>query len=216
MPTYLAVIADVVRSRELAPPARARLQEQLREFLATLNQGFAEALAAEFVITTGDEFQGLLKDGAVIPDLVWALRTQLPGVRIRLGVGYGRLHTELLPQAIGMDGPVFHAAREAIVRARKEGWDGGVFRGFGDPGDGILNGIAHLLERQVSRMTPRQRALADQLRNGVDQTRLSEQLRVTRQAVNKQIHSLGWKSFAAGEEAFRMAIAHFTRAGTTA
>jgi hypothetical protein len=216
MTRYLAVITDVVRSRQLAPTARARLQEELRALLATLNLGFAEALAAEFVITTGDEFQGLLRDGAVIPDLVWALRTQLQGARTRVGIGYGTLHTELLPQAIGMDGPVFHAARDAIVLARKEGWEGGVFRGFGDPGDRILNGIAHLLERHTGRMTPRQRELADQLRNGVDQTRLAEQLHITRQGVNKQIHSLGWKAFAAGEEAFRMAITHFTRTGKTA
>ena len=122
MPAYIAVIADVVGSRGLDPDSRSLLQEELQEFLLTVNEGYADSIAAAFVITTGDEFQGLLKDASMVPDLLWAAKTQVKRTGIRFGIGYGTLHTALLAEAVGMDGPAFHNAREAIVVAKKEGW----------------------------------------------------------------------------------------------
>jgi hypothetical protein len=211
MPSYIAAIADVVGSRQFDPDGRALLQEDIQAFLLTINEGFSPSIAAQFVITTGDEFQGLLRDASILPDLLWAARMELPEARVRFGVGYGAIHTPLLPQAIGMDGPAFHAARAAILMAKKDGWTGGVFQGFGDDGDRILNGIAHLLERQVTKLTPRQRQLADLLRNGLDQTEVAEQLGVTRQAVSKQVQSLGWRVLSSGEDGLRAALTRFGR-----
>ena len=208
-PSYTALIADVVGSRQFDPDARALLQEDLQAFLLTINEGFAPSIAAQFVITTGDEFQGLLQDGSILPDILWAARMELPDARVRFGFGHGAIHTALLPQAIGMDGPAFHQARAAIETAAREGWTGGVFRGFGDDADRILDGIAHLLERHVMNLTAKQRLLADLLRNGHDQTAVAEQLRVTRQAVSKQVQSLGWKVLSSGEDALRAALTLF-------
>src|SRR6185503_4342728 len=129
---YVAVIADVVGSRQLDPGSRSLLQEEIGEFLAT-----------------GDEFQGLLRDGSAVPDLLWAAKTYLTRARIRIGVGFGELHTPLLADAVGMDGPAFHAAREAILAAKDDESHWGVFRGFGPEGNTILDGLARLLERQV-------------------------------------------------------------------
>lgn len=208
---YVAVIGDVVESRTLSPSARTSLQEDLQDFLVTLNEGYKNLIVSEFVITTGDEFQGLLNHASIVPDLVWATDTRLGGARIRYGIGYGELHTPLQPMAIGMDGPVFHKAREAITRARKQGWRGGVFRGFGKSEDRILNGLARLLERHFERMTVKQRQVADLIRDGFEQSEIAEQLNVTRQAVSDHIRSMGWEAFNEGEEALRFALRYFSR-----
>lgn len=214
MPAYTAVIADVVASRELAPRLRALLQADLRHFLLTLNQGYAGAIAAGFVITTGDEFQGLLHDPSILPDLVWAARIHLARARLRFGIGYGALHTALLPEAIGMDGPAFHHARDAITVARKKNWHGGVFRGFGPSQDAILDGLARLLERQADQMTDKQREVGDLLRDGLEQAEIATRLKVTRQAVSNHARAMGWDAFQAGESGLRAALAWFPALGS--
>lgn len=206
MTPYVAVIGDIVRSRGLPPRARADVQQDLADLLATFNAGFADAIAASFLITTGDEFQGLLSDATVIADLLWAARLHLDGVTLRYGFGHGPLHTPLKPEAIGMDGPAFHHARTAILAAKKEGWHSGVFEGFGDREDIILNGIARLLGRHLDGMTTRQLRVADLTRDGLDQSQIADRLGVTRQAVSDHLRAMAWPAFAAGERALRAAL----------
>ncbi|MGA9192115.1 MAG: SatD family protein, partial [Anaerolineales bacterium] len=57
-PVYLAIIGDVIRSRQVAD--RASLQARLAHALSRLNSDEPADLAARFVLTVGDEFQGLL------------------------------------------------------------------------------------------------------------------------------------------------------------
>ena len=70
-PQYLAVIADMVKSRELSSAKRAVVQKHFQELVATLNREYRNSLASKFAITLGDEFQGLLTTSTVIPDLIW-------------------------------------------------------------------------------------------------------------------------------------------------
>src|SRR5262245_59600943 len=102
---YSAVIGDVVKSRRLETAARRDLQRQIQRTLQRVNRQFASALAAKFLITVGDEFQGLLRQPAVLPALIRFLETSLPDIDIRLGIGRGRLDTDLKEYAMGMDGP---------------------------------------------------------------------------------------------------------------
>lgn len=203
---YVAVIGDVVESRTLPAGIRAGLQEDLEEFLVTLNEGFSYAIQSEFVITTGDEFQGLLSDATILPDILWASDAHLERARVRYGIGYGELFTPLQPVAIGMDGPAFHHAREAITSARKQGWRGGVFAGFGEWQDQVLNGLARLLERHSERLTAKQREVAGMVRDGLEQTEIAERLGVTRQAVSDHVRAMGWEAFAEGEQALTLAL----------
>jgi DNA-binding NarL/FixJ family response regulator len=58
----------------------------------------------------------------------------------------------------------------------------------------------------VTKLTPKQRQLLGLLRDGLDQTAIADQLRVTKQAVSKQVQSLGWKVFSSGEDGLRAAL----------
>lgn len=114
---YLAVIGDIVDSRAVAN--RARLQEELKNLLGAINEEFRSELAASFVITLGDEFQGLLAVPEVLFPILHRIRFGLHPVKIRFGLGLGNMSTALEPAAIGADGPAFHLAREMVARLKE-------------------------------------------------------------------------------------------------
>jgi len=120
--TYLAVIADVVGSRELAPARRARLQAALRTQLAAWNRrsSWRAHLAARFAVTAGDEIQGLLTTAAPLWTITHALRAALPDVDWIVAWGRGSIATALAPTAPEVDGPCFHAARAVLVEAKAQ------------------------------------------------------------------------------------------------
>ncbi|HVH09091.1 MAG TPA: SatD family protein [Gemmatimonadales bacterium] len=205
----IALIGDLVRSRELAPAQRSAVQRRLEEVLSELNRRYRRAIAARFLVTLGDEFQGLLKEAHSIPDIVWDIGTWLPRAKVRLGIGYGIVHPPFKPLALGMDGPAFHAARQAVELARKEDRAGPVFSGFGAVDDVVLNGLARLLHQITDRLTEAQRETVDLLRRGQTMSEIGRSLRITRQAVGERASSAGWKGIAEGERAWRATLARF-------
>ena len=58
---YYALIGDMVASKKLSPEERWQAQERLASALKIINGEFADTIAADFLITLGDEFQGLMK-----------------------------------------------------------------------------------------------------------------------------------------------------------
>lgn len=113
---YIAVIGDLVSSRALED--RAEVQEKLAATMEALNGLFADQIASRFLVTLGDEFQGLLHLGAKLSDLWFEYQDLMrEHAETRLGFGLGTLATELHDEALGMDGPCFHAARAAIQQA---------------------------------------------------------------------------------------------------
>ncbi len=199
---YVAVIADMVRSRELTRARRGTIQKQFSALVADLNRTYRPAIASKFVVTLGDEFQGLLNSAAVIPDLVWHLEQQFQERELRVGIGLGALDTPLQKYAINIDGPALHRSRMAVDEAKQSHALGGVFHGFGDLDD-VLNGIAGLLWFQRSRWTPAQRKIAALLRQGMSQTEAARKLGITKQVVSKQVLSAGCTEYLAAEIAWR-------------
>src|ERR1700741_655416 len=201
-PQYLAVIADMVKSRELSSAKRAVVQKHFQELVATLNREYRNSLASKFAITLGDEFQGLLTTSTVIPDLIWQSEEKFPDRQLRVGIGIGSLDTPLQEYAINIDGPALHTARDAIEAAKKSNLLGGVFAGMGSLGE-VLNGIARMLWFHRSNWTTAQRTIANLLRNGMMQSEVAERLGISRQVVSKQVAASGWVISAGGEKAWR-------------
>lgn len=204
-PRYIAVIADMVRSRDLPPARRRLLQKRFSRLIDNLNQHHRKTLASKFIITLGDEFQGVLNSAGSIPDLIWHLEQDFPERELRVGIGFGTLDTPLQKYAINMDGPVLHLARAAIDYAKKTKTLGGIFRGFGELDD-ILNGLSGLLWFQRSRWTPAQRNIAGLLRKGMSQTQVAKKLRVSKQVVSRQVLAAGCFQYIAAENAWRMIL----------
>jgi SatD family protein len=202
---YIAIIADMVRSRDLPRSRRRVLQKQFGVLIVNLNRNYRKTVASRFVITLGDEFQGILNSSAMIPDLLWHLEQDFPGRELRVGLGFGTLDTPLQKDAINIDGPVLHLARVAIDQAKKSHALGGVFRGFGDL-DGILNALARLLWFHRSLWTRSQRRIAGLIRQGMSQTQVAKKLRIRRQVVSRQVLASGCFQYIAAENAWRMIL----------
>lgn len=202
---YLAVIADMVKSRELPPAHRALVQTHFQELVSTLNREFRDSLASKFAITLGDEFQGLLTTSTVLPDLIWRIEEKFSDRQVRVGIGIGTLDTPLQTHAINIDGPALHTARDAIEAAKKSNLLGGVFSGI-ETLDEVLNGMARLLWFQRANWTRSQRTIANLLRKGMLQSEVAEELGISRQVVSKQVAASGWVTYAGGENAWRIIL----------
>jgi hypothetical protein len=110
---YLAVIGDVKSSKTLNN--RNEVQEKLKKTLNDVNSLYSENIAAKFLITLGDEFQGLLFYTEKIVEIIKYIQREMYPVKIRFGVGIGEISTKINKDAaIGADGPAFYAARNTI------------------------------------------------------------------------------------------------------
>lgn len=123
---YIALIGDMVSSRELGFDKRRKAQRELEEVLDDINnhEHLSKHIISNFVITTGDEFQGLLSDEANPLMYVRFVKSRMENiVAFRFGVGRGELTTPPKDIAVGMDGKCFYRAREAIEDAEDEQLD---------------------------------------------------------------------------------------------
>jgi len=204
----IALIADMVRSREVRRAQRPRVQERFKELVTYLNKTYSRSILSRFVITLGDEFQGLLSSGTPIPDLMWDIDQRFSERRLRVGVGFGFLHTPVQKEALNVDGPALYFARAAIQVAEKERSFGGVFFGFGEL-DPVMNGIARILWFHRSKLTNQQLRIAELLRRGLSQSEAADELNITRQAVSKQVVSTGWWSYTEAESAWRILLKRY-------
>jgi hypothetical protein len=118
---YLAVIADVVASRDL--PDRDAVQQRLQASLSERNAEVRKTpLASPYTLTLGDEFQVLATAARGLFRDLLQVATELAPVRLRFVLALGAIDTPINPdQAIGMDGSAFHRARDGIGRLKKQG-----------------------------------------------------------------------------------------------
>jgi len=203
----IALIADMVRSRELTRSQRSAAQASFSRFIAGLNKKYRRAIVARFVVTLGDEFQGLLSDARVLPDVLWDMHYEFQTRSLRVGVGFGAIDTPIGRDAINIDGPALHQARHAIEVARKHKLLGGVFMGFGESYDAAFNGFARLLQQHRSRLKKQQRKVIGLLRQSLKQAEIAEQIGVTRQAVSLYAAGAGWEAYREGENGWRALLA---------
>ena len=201
----IAVIADMVRSRELKSQERQAAQLAFATFLKSINAEFRRGVLARFVVTLGDECQGILHDPKVLPDLLWRF-DEFKSRQLRAGIGRGELYTPVGRDAIHIDGPALHRARAAIERARRDRLLGGVFEGFGKDHDVVFNGFARLLHNHRASLPDQQREVVAHLRSGMNQIQTAEKMGVTKQAISLYAAHAGWEAYREGEQAFKTSL----------
>lgn len=190
----------MVQSRALSPSQRALVQNEFTRLVKTLNRLYAKHLSAKFVITLGDEFQGLLRTPEILPDLTWTLERLFTARELRLGFGLGPVHTSIKEYAINVDGPALHNARSSIELAKSHKLMGGVFTGFGSALDPALNGFARILRHQRATWPRRQREVIALLHEGRPRNGIAQDLGITKQAVSRYAMLAGWNAYSAAEE----------------
>ena len=191
---YIAVIGDIVASKALSD--RAATQEKLSRALDKINAAYANDIAAKFMITLGDEFQGLLHSGMHTVDIAEQIERAMYPVRVRFGIGVGPMTTAIDPdRPLGADGPAYYHAREAVdmlkasehkrMEPRSDIWIGIE----GDPDiTEALNAIFALNAALKSRWAERQREVVSvYLDDGGTQSQIAAQLGVHQSTVQKAL-----------------------------
>jgi len=179
---YLAIIVDVVKSREL--PDRGEFQKRLKRSISRVNDEFDASIASNFVLTIGDEFQGLLNRAEKIPQLLAVIRSEIHPIEPRVGIGIGGLDTAIEPDAIGMDGPCFHRARNAIERAKSSETSIEVETGYLNDAFRIYALLYSSLRNQ---WTTRQKQVFDLAMMGMPGKKVAKQLGITPSAVSQHL-----------------------------
>ena len=109
---YIALIGDLIESKQLKN--RKQAQKDLQDMMAVLNQDYQDYLVSPFTVTTGDEFQALLRPNPEIMQLLDQIALGFPHP-IRFGLGLGEIVTDINREhSIGADGPAYWRARAAI------------------------------------------------------------------------------------------------------
>lgn len=203
---YVALIADVVASRSLAPRARTALQTGLREAVRRFNTRYRRQLVARCAVTLGDELQALLPDAGLVWEISHQLRYRLPQVDWIVTCGRGGLTTPIARGASApeLDGPAFHAARAALEHAKRRRLVL-AFEGF----DPHLMACASYYSALYWGWTGRQRHLATTQRalGQVGVNRLARELGVGPSAISHLRRRMAWPLVAAGDTVFRTWLA---------
>jgi hypothetical protein len=115
----VVIIADVRGSRKMAREERYEGQLFLKSAIIQVNEQFSDIIEAPFMITRGDEFQGVVHDlrNAFIAMLEFE-RLLFP-VQLRYGIGRGIIQKMGSKIPIEMDGQAFHRANEALTHVKK-------------------------------------------------------------------------------------------------
>ncbi len=178
---YCAIIGDIKRSRVL--PRRGRVQQRFADAIATINREFKKEIASKFLLTLGDEFQGLLHSVAASYRVVRRFEELMAPVEFSFGIGVGTLSTPLKPEALGMDGEAFHRARSALQNAKKSRRS--ILYDLDSPALGLLNALIGLMEHERRRMTKRQQQIMLLLEETEHQATVARRLRISQPAVSK-------------------------------
>ena len=183
---YFAVIGDIIGSRNVDD--RAVLQRQLDAGLTNVNKQYAHQIASEYLLTIGDEFQGLLRTTEAIDKILASLRVAVHPAELRFGIGVGGLATPLREQAIGMDGRCFQRARVAIERAKEHSTQIEVDPGEAHPAFEIYSLLYSGMRRS---WTERQRQIIDLSMSGMDGVEIARLLEISQPAVSQHLRAAG-------------------------
>jgi len=197
---FVAVKMDMRSSRRIRD--RERTQGQFIQVMEALNREFAPSIQARFIVTHGDEAQGMLKRESA-PDVLAVMERAIDGifpVELRFGIGMGALSTPLQPDAIGMDGEAWYAASRALSLARSRRKHV-VFSGFGDQVDQQLCALANLLLYMRNGWSAEQRRAIELIDAGMMQSAAARVLGISESAISQRLTSAGWHFHKDGREA---------------
>lgn len=198
---YLAMIGDIIGSRKLSDRNEAQLK--LQEVLDLVNEKYGEYILSNFTITIGDEMQGLLKPNAPVYDILVNILEENYPVKIRFGLGLGRLTTDNINRemSIGMDGPAFYLAREAIEKAHKQKGYSIVFKSeiHDSTKEEEINVTLGLLSIIRNLWNERFLSIIKLLRVGMKQKDIADELGVSQPYISELVNKSYWKEVLSSE-----------------
>lgn len=118
MEKYIAIIADVKGSRAVLD--RGTAQENILETLKNINEKYKDVIASKFIVSFGDSFQGLLRNGTQTMNIIMEFDLELYPLKIRYGIGIGEIGTRIYRENSNIvDGKAYHMARNSLDAVKK-------------------------------------------------------------------------------------------------
>lgn len=195
-PPYTAMVGDMVRSKTLQD--RKAVQEKLNAVLCGINVKYAGDIASKFMITLGDEFQGLLRSGTHAAEIAERIEREMHPVKIRFGIGVGEIATDInASMPLGADGSAYYNAREMInelkaTEKRKMESKLNMKIAIEDHPDisELINAVFSLNTALKAKWTDRQREIINAyLQNSRTQSEVAKELSINQSTVQKALSS---------------------------
>ena len=184
---YFAIIGDIVNSRKLTD--RANIQKKFKFAVDKVKEEYRTSTVSPATVTIGDEFQAVLRSSSELFDLLYEMDHSLNAVPLRYGFGIGAIDTEInYLAAIGMDGPAFHHAREAVEIARKSKRRYAI-RCSDKLAEDRLNILFNWIDITMKRWTVDKHAILYYYKQGYKQTEIAEMVRMSQSAVSQHINT---------------------------
>jgi hypothetical protein len=199
---HIAIIGDIIDSKFIKN--RLEIQKKLQDVLNDINIKYSSNIESQFMITLGDEFQGLLSSGENIIDIIESIQIKMFPVHIRFGIGIGKIETEINKIPLGADGSAYHHARNMINKIKntekknKSSNSNIMLESDGDHMnlEILLNTILSLCTTITQKWTDRQREVAfDCILNGDNQREVATRLNISQSAVYKLLANSNYYSY---------------------
>lgn len=198
---YIAIIGDIVGSRRLKD--RQAVQARFEKVLDAVSSNYETDLASKFMITLGDEFQGLLKAGSQTMSIIDRIEREMHPVKVRFGIGVGKITTAIhFEMPLGADGPAYYNARAMIneikaSESRKMAPRTNVQISIQDHPEHseVLNTIFSLLTVIKERWTHRQLEIINAYLQSGTQEKAAEKLNVRQENVQKSLSAANFYTY---------------------
>lgn len=216
---YIAIIGDIKNSKQISD--RNEVQKKMQKTLEEINQKYEKDIASRFMITLGDEFQGLLECGDNVLNIISFIEAQMYPVEIRFGIGVGEINTEINPLfPLGADGPAYYNAREAVnalkINEKKSKMPDSnmIIKIDGDnkASEKLMNTILSLLTVIKNKWTERQREVVYEYIWYEDRQKdAAKRLGITQSSVQKNLSNADYYSYKAALDIISTALSEIRR-----
>jgi hypothetical protein len=200
---YTAIIGDIIDSRK--SEYRKEVQKKLKTVLEEINETYFDYIASKFMITLGDEFQGLLKDRRMIIKIISDIEIKMYPIQIRFGVGIGAINTDInFNNSIEIDGPAYNRARKMIniLNNKKKQYEGSyanIMICSGDENeeiDYLINSILSLCGALKENWTDRQvEIISAYVKCNQNQHKTSKKLNIGQSSVSKALKNSNYFTY---------------------
>ncbi|MFW6061742.1 MAG: SatD family protein [Planctomycetota bacterium] len=188
----IVVLGDVVSSRQIHD--RGAFQRKLSRLLEEVTRT-SSGLLTRYAIALGDEFEAVYERADRLPADLWRILARLHPQKVRFAVSVGTLATPVSwDEPTALDGPAFHAAREAVASLKDHGSRDAPPRlftvaGVVGPQGPVLNHSLDLLSHLCADWRANRWGVLDGLLAGKSAAEIADGLDISPAAVYKNIHA---------------------------
>jgi len=202
---YLVLIGDIAGSRKIKPAEREKLQLRLISLFGEINDE-DDSIVSPYTITLGDEFQAVYHSADHFFRHIWFVISSVHPLEIRWSAALGGISTPInREQAIGMDGPAFHRARDGMEILKRNNLlfhistDDAVF-------DEMANNALNIISSQVRSWKLNRIKILHTLYAGRDVKETARTLGISEVAVYKNINAGSLNAIKAFTDALSLMI----------